>query len=193
MWLPSYTRKQRASRQRMDKENRSKKVKFRFDVQMTRQFMFDFLFQHTYRSLRGKLSLLLGLATIPLCVLTWNKVGRMFSVCYIFFGVFFLILMPMSLWFKANKIVLNTPVYRFPFTYKVDKTGITTIQNAQTAHAGWKQVEKVIESKICLYVYISKVDAFVWPKAAIGKNYSQMVQLLGENLSGSKLKIRRPR
>ena len=168
-------------------------MKIQFNVQMTRQFMFDFLFQHTYRTLRGKLSLLAGLAMFPLCILTWNRVGRMFSFCYIFFGLFFLIVMPLSLWKKADKIVRSTPVYRCPFAYKVDKTGITTIQNAQTAHANWKQVEKVIESHLCLYVYISKVNAYVWPKAAIGKNYNKLQQLLRENVDYSKLKIRLPR
>lgn len=165
-------------------------MKFRFDVQMTRQFMFDFLFQHTYRSIRGKMSLLVGLAVIPLCVLTWNQVGTMFSLCYIFFAVFFLILQPLSLWRKADKVIKNTPVYRSPFTYKIDRTGITTIQNAQTAHADWNQVEKVIESNLCLYVYITKVNAYVWPKAAIGKNYGKLIGCLMENVDRSKLKIR---
>ena len=168
-------------------------MKIQFDVQMTREFMFDFLFQHTYRTWRGKFSLLAGLAMIPLCILTWNQVGRMFSLCYIFFAIFFLILMPLSLWKKANKTVRSTPVYRCPFTYKVDRTGITTIQNAQTAHANWNQVEKVIESNLCLYVYISKVNAYVWPKAAIGKNYKKLQQLLMENVDHRKLKIRLPR
>lgn len=117
----------------------------------------------------------------------------MFSLCYIFFAVFFLVLMPMSLWGKAKKIVSSTPVYRTPFTYKVDKTGITTIQNAQTAHAGWKQVEKVIESNLCLYVYISKVNAYVWPKKAIGKNYGKFLEFLCAHVDNKKLKIRRPR
>jgi hypothetical protein len=168
-------------------------LKFRFNVQMTRQFMFDFLLQHTYRTLRGKLSLLAGLAMIPLTVLTWNSVGRMFSVCYIFFGVFFLILMPLSLWVKAKQNIEAAPVYRSPFTYKVDKSGITTIQNSQTAHIGWQQVEKVIESNLCLYVYISSVNAYVWPKAAIGKDYRKLLETLMENVSHSRLKIRLPR
>ena len=78
-------------------------MKVQFNVQMTRQYLFDFFLQHTYRTLRGKLSLLAGLAMIPLCVLTWNRVGRMFSVCYIFFAVFFLLLMPGKLWIKADQ------------------------------------------------------------------------------------------
>ena len=64
-------------------------MKLQFNVQMSRQYLFDFFLQHTYRTLRGKLSLLAGLAMIPLCVLTWNRVGRMFSVCYIFFCYIF--------------------------------------------------------------------------------------------------------
>ena len=57
-------------------------MKVQFNVQMTRQYLFDFFLQHTYRTLRGKLSLLAGLAMIPLCVLTWNRVGRMFSCIF---------------------------------------------------------------------------------------------------------------
>lgn len=152
--------------------------------------MFDFLLQHIYRSIRGKVSLLVGLATIPLCIVTWNDVGRMFSVCYIFFGVFFLILQPMGLWHRAKRMVQETPVYRVPFTYKVDQTGITTIQKDQTAHADWSQVEKVIDSHLCLYVYISKVNAYVWPKAAIGKDYGKLIECLKKHVDRKKLKIR---
>ena len=157
-------------------------MKLQFNVQMSRQYLFDFFLQHTYRTLRGKLSLLAGLAMIPLCVLTWNRVGRMFSVCYIFFAIFFLLLMPGKLWIKADQGFKRTPVYRKPFTYKVDSTGITTIQNAQTGHLKWAQVEKVIDSQLCLYVYINKADAYVWPKAAVGKNYPKLMELLKQPL-----------
>ena len=146
-------------------------MKLQFNVQMSRQYLFDFFLQHTYRTLRGKLSLLAGLAMIPLCVLTWNRVGRMFSVCYIFFAVFFLLLMPGKLWIKADQ-------------------GITTIQNAQTGHLKWAQVEKVIDSQLCLYVYINKADAYVWPKAAVGKNYPKLMELLKKHVDARKLKIR---
>ena len=162
-------------------------MKVQFNVQMTRQYLFDFFLQHTYRTLRGKLSLLAGLAMIPLCVLTWNRVGRMFSVCYIFFAVFFLLLMPGKLWIKADQGFKRTPVYRKPFTYKVDSTGITTIQNAQTGHLKWNQVEKVIDSQLCLYVYINKADAYVWPKAAVGKNYQKLLELLKKQENTTKI------
>ena len=72
--------------------------------------------------------------------------------------------MPGKLWIKADQGFKRTPVYRKPFTYKVDSTGITTIQNAQTGHLKWAQVEKVIDSQLCLYVYINKADAYVWPR-----------------------------
>ena len=78
--------------------------------------------------------------------------------------------------------IKRTPVYRKPFTYKVDSTGITTIQNAQTGHLKWAQVEKVIDSQLCLYVYINKADAYVWPKAAVGKNYPKLMELLKKHV-----------
>ena len=131
-------------------------MKVQFNVQMTRQYLFDFFLQHTYRTLRGKLSLLAGLAMIPLCVLTWNRVGRIVQRVLYLFCCIFPALMPGKLWIKADQGFKRTPVYRKPFTYKVDSTGITTIQNAQTGHLKWNQVEKVIDSQLCLYVYIKQ-------------------------------------
>ena len=98
--------------------------------------------------------------------------------------------MPGKLWIKADQGFKRTPVYRKPFTYKVDSTGITTIQNAQTGHLKWAQVEKVIDSQLCLYVYINKADAYVWPKAAVGKNYQKLLELLKKHVDARKLKIR---
>lgn len=64
-------------------------MKLQFNVQMSRQYLFDFFLQHTYRTLRGKLSLLAGLAMIPLCVLTWNRGGKNVQrVLYIFCCIF---------------------------------------------------------------------------------------------------------
>ena len=63
-------------------------MKVQFNVQMTRQYLFDFFLQHTYRTLRGKLSLLAGLAMIPLCVLTWRLVEEC-SACVISFCCIF--------------------------------------------------------------------------------------------------------
>ena len=127
--------------------------------------------------------------TLPLANQTIYAAVREF-VCYIFFAVFFLLLMPGKLWIKADQGFKRTPVYRKPFTYKVDSTGITTIQNAQTGHLKWAQVEKVIDSQLCLYVYINKADAYVWPKAAVGKNYPKLMELLKKHVDARKLKIR---
>ena len=135
-------------------------MKLQFNVLMSRQYLFDFFLQHTYLPPCGKLSLLAGLAMIPLCAYL-EPGGRMFSVCYIFFAVFFHAPDARENFgskadqgFKEHQCIVK------PFTYK-DSTGITTIQNAQTGHLKWAQVEKVIDSQLCLYVYINKADAYV--------------------------------
>lgn len=64
-------------------------MKLQFNVQMSRQYLFDFFLQHTYRTLRGKLSLLAGLAMVPLCVLYLEPGGKNVQrVLYIFCCIF---------------------------------------------------------------------------------------------------------
>ena len=64
-------------------------MKLQFNVQMSRQYLFDFFLQHTYRTLRGKLSLLAGLAMIPLCAAYLEPGGKNVQrVLYIFRCIF---------------------------------------------------------------------------------------------------------
>lgn len=168
-------------------------MKSQFDVQMNRSYMFDFLMHHTYGTVKGKCSLLLGVAAAILAILTWGKVNMISSGIYIAAGIFCLFAIPGNLWVKSGKITTGTKSYRLPFTYKIDATGITTIQKDQTAHANWKQIVKVTESHRCLYVYISNVTAFVWPKKSIGQEYQTVLGILKEHIEKDQLKIRFPK
>ena len=63
-------------------------MKIKFKVQMTQQYMYDFVLQHIYRSVQGVISLLAGLAVLTLCICTLGKVDTVYSVCYAFFALF---------------------------------------------------------------------------------------------------------
>lgn len=166
-------------------------MKIMFKVQMTTQYMFDFMLQHIYRSFQGIFSILAGLGVLTLFICTLGKTDTVYSLCYLFFGIFFLLYLPFSLWSKAKRQVKLTPMFKKPLEYEVDQRGIRTSQDEQSEFVPWKNVQKVINSKLCVIVYISKVRAFVWPKEAIGDRYDQLLEMMKKNASAKAYKIRR--
>lgn len=166
-------------------------MKIIFKVQMTTQYMFDFMLQHIYRSFQGIFSILAGLGVLTLFICTLGKTETPYSMCYLFFGIFFLVYLPFSLWGKAKRQVKLTPMFKKPLEYEVDQRGIRTSQDGQSEFVPWKNVHKVINSKLCVIVYISKVRAFVWPKASIGEKYDKLLEMMQKNVSAKAYRIRR--
>lgn len=166
-------------------------MKIKFNVQMTQQYMYDFMLQHIYRSIQGIFSLLAGLAVLTLCICTLGKVEAVYSLCYGFFALFFWIYLPLSLWWKAKRQVLTTPMFKKPLEYEVDQRGIRTSQDGESSFVEWKNVCRVINSKLCVIVYISKARAYVWPKAAIGEKYDRLLQMMEKSVPAKNYKIRR--
>lgn len=167
------------------------KMKIKFKVQMTQQYMYDFMLQHIYRSFQGVISLLAGLAVLTVCIATLGKVDTVYSVCYAFFALFFWVYLPLSLWWKAKHRILSNPMYSRPLEYEIDQRGIRTSQGKESSFVEWKQVHKVINSKLSVIVYVSKANACVLPKAAVGGKYDRLLEIMEKNVPQKKYKIRR--
>lgn len=166
-------------------------MKIKFKVQMTQQYMYDFMLQHIYRSVQGVISLLAGLAVLTLCICTLGKVDTVYSVCYAFFALFFWVYLPLSLWWKAKHRVLASPMLQKPLEYEVDQRGIKTSQGKESNFVQWDHVRKVIDSKLSVIVYVSRSNACVWPKAAVGEKYGKLLEIMEKNVPEKKYKIRR--
>lgn len=163
-------------------------MRVEFDVKMNTGYMYDFLLNHMYRRFQGIFSVVLGLAAIGLCIFTWGKVQTPFTMAYGFFGIMFLVYLPFTLFTKAKRQVLLTPMFKKPLHYLVDDTGIKITQGEDEAFSSWDEIKKVSQSPQSVILYRSKVNAFVWPKKAIGDNYDKLMSILGEHVKTRKVK-----
>lgn len=165
-------------------------MKFKFDVQMKRKYMFDFLIRDLYKKWKGKLSIVLGIGAILMGVFSWSRTGFQSGLLNLVFGVIFLVIFPIIEWGKAGRLVSGNQVYQLPFTYKVEETGITTIQKSQSSHAYWKQIMTVERSRKCIYVYMDPVTAFIWPREILGEKEKELLTFIREHVEKEKFKIR---
>ena len=164
-------------------------MKATFDVKMNTRIMYDFLMKHTYSTLTGWLSHLIGVVLLVLYFATFGEADATKSTAYLVFGLWCLFYMPVSLYSQSARQVRLNPVYKKPLTYTVDTNGIMTVQGDQQAFVTWDKVIKVRETKRNLLIYTGKKFCFIFAKEAMGENQSIVKTLIRENVEPGKVKI----
>lgn len=165
-------------------------MEVKFDVKMTQKIMYNFLMNHTYKSMAGIAGVLFGIGAFVIMAVTWGNVPEWQSMVYLLFGFWFLLHQPVSLYMKAAKQVKLNPTFQKPVTYIISETGITTMQGDKQAEIAWEDMLKVTETKLSLLAYTGKRYSFVLPKESMGEQYETAVKMIREHMDAGRVKIK---
>lgn len=165
-------------------------MEVKFDVKMTQKIMYNFLMNHTYKSMAGIAGVLFGIGAFVIMAVTWGNVPEWQSMAYLLFGFWFLLYQPVSLYRKAAKQVKLNPTFQKPVTYIISDTGITTMQGDKQAQIAWEDMLKVTETKLSLLAYTGKRYSFVLPKESMGEQYETAVKMIREHMNAGRVKIK---
>lgn len=165
-------------------------MEVKFDVKMTQKIMYNFLMNHTYKSMAGIAGVLFGIGAFVIMAVTWGDVPEWQSMVYLLFGFWFLLYQPVSLYTRAAKQVKLNPTFQKPVTYIMSDTGIVTTQGDKQAEIAWEDMLKVTETKLSLLAYTGKRYSFVLPKESMGEQYETVVKLIREHMDAGRVKIK---
>ncbi len=165
-------------------------MEVRFDVKMTQKIMYNFLLNHTYRSISGVVGMIFGILSLGIFVFTMGNVPQWQSTIYLVFGIWFLVYLPISLYLRSAKQVKLNPVFKKPITYVINEEGIATIQDDQKALIQWEDLLKVTETRMSLLAYTGTRYSFVLPKEAMGDQCQIVKKMLREHVDAKKIKIK---
>lgn len=165
-------------------------MEVKFDVKMTQKIMYNFLMNHTYKSMAGIAGVLFGIGAFVIMAVTWGDVPEWQSMVYLLFGFWFLLYQPVSLYTRAAKQVKLNPTFQKPVTYIMSDTGIVTMQGDKQAEIAWEDMLKVTETKLSLLAYTGKRYSFVLPKESMGEQYETVVKLIREHMDAGRVKIK---
>lgn len=161
-----------------------------FDVSITSKDMYRFNMYHAYHGFQGIFATVIGILVLIVAVATAGKVDTMYTVLYAVFGLIFLVYVPFSLYMRSKQQIMSSEILKQSLHYKVDEEGVHVSQNDQTADLLWNQIYKVVSTKSNLLIYSSRVNAYVIPKSAIGKEYEKITQLAVNHLEKYRLKLK---
>lgn len=153
--------------------------------------MYDFLLRYNYKGLTGMIGPVFSiLAFVALC-LSYTVLTRGQITLLIIASLLFTVINPLLILLKAIKQLKCNPSFREPFEYTLDKEKVIVKQKEETLPILWKDVQEVVETRVNIIVYLSKVRAFVLPKEDIGDRLLEVRELIHHCVQNGKVKLKK--
>lgn len=159
------------------------KVLYEVDVHMSASVLYDYMLRHTYTSLTGPLSVLLGL----MCILFFAKGA---GVIYLLAGIFILLYLPWNLFLSAKRQALTNEAFKNPLHYSFTEDGIYVSQNGKTEMQKWENMYQAVSTGRSVIVYTSKVNASIFPRRDLGNDASVLLELICRYMDPKKVKCK---
>ena len=155
-------------------------------VKMKTSNMYNFLMRHFYTSMSGIIGVVLSLIAFGYLIMNYNQISSGKTVLLIFGSLLFTVINPISLYFRAMQQVKLVPMFKEELIYLLREDEIVVKQHEEELKVAWSEVQKVVETKNNIIIYVTKVRAFILPKEAIEEKYSAVKELINEKTSNKR-------
>ena len=142
-----------------------------FDITLRTKELFLFTLRHTYFSISGIFSLIISLGSLVVCLVQFRNFQAATVMALLFIATLFTIIQPLMLYVKCRAQIKKSDNINSSLHYTLSEEGITVRQNEQEAAVRWDDIRKVVQAKQGLYIYMSPVRAFIFPKEQCGSQY----------------------
>ena len=159
-------------------------MKVEFDVQITAADLYDYMLAHTYSGFSGLFGSIVG----ALFIVWYFAMGT--QLYYLAAGVIILIYTPCSLYMSAKKQAATNEFFKKPLHYTLTDEGVTVTQEDYEMFHEWNIIYKAKSTNRSLLLYTSKVNAWIFPRKALGKDKDAVIQLISNHVSPSKINIK---
>lgn len=145
-----------------------------FDVDLSVSDLYVFSMRHTYFSISGVFGLVISIGSLVLCALRYSVMDRTALIALLIIGSLFTVVQPLMLYSKAMTQRKQNKDINAPLHYSLGEEGIGVSQGEQTAFVHWYDVRKIVQTSKAIYLYMSPVRAFIFPKEQCGEQFGEM-------------------
>lgn len=159
-----------------------------FDVTLTEQDMVRFNLYHTYSKFSSWFAMVVAVFAFVVAVWSYGRVSGTLTVIYVLVGALVLVYLPGNTVLSAKHRIRLMPEFLEPLHYRIDETGVTVSRNGESAELPWDKVFRVVGVKTAVYIYSSRIHAYVIPRAALGDEIGRLSELAGTHLEARRVK-----
>lgn len=153
-----------------------------FDVDLGTGDLFSFLMHHTYSGISGIFGVIISLVSLIVCAVKFKELDTTAIIALIIIGLIFTVIQPLMLYNKARIQVKRNKNINAKLHYKLAEDGITISQGENEAKVNWYEIRKKVATGKALYVYMSPVRAFIFPKSQCGEAFDEINSLIGAKM-----------
>lgn len=153
-----------------------------FDVELTVKEVYAFSMRHTYGSISGIFGLVISLGSWVVCALRFGSLDNTARMALFIIGCLFTVVQPVMLYSKARAQIRQNKNINASLHYCLAEEGITVSLGEQESFVRWCDVRKKVSSSNAIYLYMSPVRAFIFPKEQCGEQYEEMEHTIARQM-----------
>lgn len=160
-----------------------------FSVKMTPIEIYKFTIYHSYHKVSGLIGVCLSIGALIMLIVSFNELTDRDKTVLTFVAAWFLILEPITMFFRARSQVKRNKSYQKPLDYQMNQEGITVSQGEEQQTIAWENLMKIVATKSQYLVYSSKIHAFVFPKKALGQDCEKAEAVMLKYTKGMEVRL----
>lgn len=153
------------------------------DIHVTAADLYDYMLMHTYNSASG----IIGSTAGALCVVAAFLTQKWLMLVA---GAIVLLYLPLTLWTKSKLQWSANEAFQKPLHYVLDDTGVTVSQGELSESQGWENMVKAVSTTRSIILYTSGRNASIFPKAQLGDQKAELIEMISTHMPPGKVKIR---
>lgn len=146
----------------------------KFDVTLKTRDLYRFTMRHTYTGMSGIFSLFISISCFMLAVCNLSAYSTGTLIALFLIASLFTVIQPVLLYGKCRMQIKKSETINGTLSYSLAESEITVSQGENQAKVNWYDVRKVTTTKHGIYVYMSPVRAFIFPKEQCGDKYEKI-------------------
>ena len=156
---------------------------YEVDVHIKASDLFDYSLRHSYTSLSGLLSTIIGFLMI------YAYFAKGASVWYLLFGIIVVVYIPANLFLMSRQQAMKE-TFQNPLHYTFYKEGMAVSQGDVQDVIGWDYILKAVATSNSIIVYTGKNRASIFPRRDLNPDATALIQVLSTHLDPKKIKIK---
>lgn len=153
-----------------------------FDVDLGTGDLFSFMMRHTYSGISGIFGVIISLGSLIICAVKFKELDTTAIIALIIIGLIFTVIQPLMLYNKARIQVKRNKNINAKLHYKLADEGITVSQGENEAKVNWYDIRKKVVTGKALYLYMSPVRAFIFPKTQCDGSFDEINSLVSAKM-----------
>ena len=144
---------------------------YEIDVQIKASDLYDYSLRHSYTSLGGLLSTIVGVLMI------YAYFAKNASPLYLIFGLIVVFYIPINLFLMSRQQAMQE-TFQKPLHYAFYENGMEVSQNDLKEMIGWDYIVKAVATSKSIIVYTGKNRASIFPRRDLQPDATALIRVL---------------